>query len=569
MILASGVNAGITQKFQVFYGGNGTQDGVTDMAVTSSGIAYVVGSTEAGLNLNMLVVKYNDAGTPLAAKTFDRAARDDEAVAVKIDSNGNVYVLGYTKQANFNQDITLLKYDANLTFQWAKHYDNNTQTDDPIGLVIDASNNIYVVGNTTNTTKDIVILKYDTTGALLMTKMFNGAGNSTDEARAIAYAPTLNAIYVCGYERVLGDQEDFLIAKFATSNLALQWEKSIDGGFGATDVANCITVNPAGEPIAAGGSSGAGTDTDIEVCKLTTAGAISFNIYKDGGFAGADNANAIAMGPGGDIYVGGRLYTASKSDMAVIKYNSSGAEQWVRTYTSSFGTDVEEVRSLTVDSSGIVYATGVSLAITTLIYTPSGVNIASIQPSPAHSVLDRGVSVGVASGGRIFVAGNWYKSVTDDDITLFGFRLKTTVTGQLNLDALAATGHYPSSLTVDLRSPGTQTVVDTATFAINTVSGALSGELPVGNYDLSVKYRSWLRRTQAVSTTGVPTSLTISMNNGDASTNNAVDLFDLNQIFGDFATTPGMDFSDVDGNGTVDLKDLTTIFVRFGNVGDQ
>lgn len=567
LIFTSAMAGNVTEQWKRFYDAGGNDD-VTDMAIPSDGFVYTTGGSDLNFSIDVILHKYDAAGTKLWTKRYDRASRDDGGVAVAVGTTGDVYVLAYTKDAALNQDITIIKYDSAGNLITSKNWNGGT-VDTPRGLALDGSNNVFIVGDTNqNATQDIILLKYDSALTFKGQSFFNGPGNLADSALQIAIRTNLNELFVAGSSRAIGSQEDFLCAKFDL-NLGFKWAKTFDGPAGGSDSVNALGIDSTGNPVISGPSNGVGTDSDMWTLKLDQAnGNQLWAIRKDGGASKGDNVTDLALDSSDNVYVCGKLNSvASKADMGLVKYNSAGVEQWTRFYSSSGGSDEEEARSVTVDGFGNVYMTGVSLAITTLVYKGDGTWLATLRP--VNNTLDRGVVVRTADQGRVYVAGNWVTASATDDMVLIQYKQTTTFTGNLVLNGKIGSAPYPSSVTFSLRIQNTQTVVDSPVATVNTSTGALSVEIVQGNWDLSLKHQSWLRRTQALVSPGGASTLTFSMDNGDAFSDNQVDLLDLNKVLTEFAEFPGSNYTDLDKSGQVDINDLTIVLLNFMMLGDQ
>ncbi len=127
----------------------------------------------------------------------------------------------------------------------------------------------------------------------------------------------------------------------------------------------------------------------------------------------ASYSQAVATDQQGNVYVTGYSLGAVNGnvyeyDIATVKYNSSGIEQWVRRYGSSNSTEVAWAMAL--DGEGNVYVTGYSYAridstqnLLTLKYSSDGAllwddKLSSNKPS-------EGFAITVGNDGSVYVAG--------------------------------------------------------------------------------------------------------------------------------------------------------------------
>ena len=101
-------------------------------------------------------------------------------------------------------------------------------------------------------------------------------------------------------------------------------------------------------------------ESDIFLLKYNSSGTKQWT--KQLGTSGDDRGYGVSTDSSGNIYVTG--YTkggfdgntnSNKSDIFLVKYNSSGTKQW----TKQLGTDhVDYANGVTTDSSGNIYVTG-------------------------------------------------------------------------------------------------------------------------------------------------------------------------------------------------------------------
>jgi peptidoglycan hydrolase-like protein with peptidoglycan-binding domain len=139
------------------------------------------------------------------------------------------------------------------------------------------------------------------------------------------------------------------------------------GGSGIeTDIAG-VTVDSSDNIYITGTSSGtnvfgasvtSGTTEDIFVVKLNSSGVVQW-VYTAGG-TGRDRGRKIALDSSGNIYVagyyqntvdfgGGNVTSNGSFDAFILKLNSSGTFQWVKSYGGSTGNDLG--RDVVVDSN--------------------------------------------------------------------------------------------------------------------------------------------------------------------------------------------------------------------------
>jgi hypothetical protein len=134
-----------------------------------------------------------------------------------------------------------------------------------------------------------------------------------------------------------------------------------------------------------------------------------------------DFANSLAVDAEGNVYVTGESIGAGTSyDFATIKYNTSGEQQWVQRY-SSVGTNSEKAYSLAIDTQSNVYVTGFRVQtgpnynMATVKYNSAGQQQwVALYNGPADST-DVGRSIAVDANGNVFVAGESYSDESNLD----------------------------------------------------------------------------------------------------------------------------------------------------------
>ena len=89
---------------------------------------------------------------------------------------------------------------------------------------------------------------------------------------------------------------------------------------------------------------------------------------------GNDEAQAVAVDSSGNVYVAGTMFgSGTLNDLATIKYDSAGQQQWVALY-NDFNNPDAQLNAMTIDKSGNVYVTGWSGYFTvTTIAPPSNI----------------------------------------------------------------------------------------------------------------------------------------------------------------------------------------------------
>ena len=213
--------------------GNGT-DVLADLTIDGSGYAYVTGSAfVTGLASDYATIKYAPNGDTVWLRRYNGPGNyDDNASAVAVDALGNVYVTGSSARfgtGNVDYDYATLKYDPSGNSIWVARYDGPGDYDDnATAIAVDDEGNVYVTGISAGagTGSDFATIKYSPLGDTLWTRRYNGTGNGTDEAWDLALDAGHN-VYVTGRSRGSGS-DDYATVKYSSSG-ELLWTARYDG----------------------------------------------------------------------------------------------------------------------------------------------------------------------------------------------------------------------------------------------------------------------------------------------------------------------------------------------------
>jgi hypothetical protein len=189
------------------------------VATDASGNVYVAGYTTGNLDGNTLtgtsdffITKYDSSGTKQWTKQLGASSANTVANGVNTDSNGNVYVAGYTN-GNLDgntlmgtNDFFVTKYDSSGTKQYTKQLGVSGGDTEAAGVATDIGGNVYVTGYTTagldgnalsgSGSTDFFVTKYDSSGAKQWTGQLGVAGALT-RARGVA-VDFRGYVYVAG-----------------------------------------------------------------------------------------------------------------------------------------------------------------------------------------------------------------------------------------------------------------------------------------------------------------------------------------------------------------------------------
>jgi hypothetical protein len=128
----------------------------------------------------------------------------DIASAIVLDTNGNIYVAGYTMLADTTTDLVVVKYNNNGIQQWASTCNGNlNKCDKANDISLDKYGDVYASGicngsKITLMNSDFLTVKFNSAGVLQWAKEFDGTAHESDVANTIVVDTNLN-VYSAGY----------------------------------------------------------------------------------------------------------------------------------------------------------------------------------------------------------------------------------------------------------------------------------------------------------------------------------------------------------------------------------
>jgi hypothetical protein len=293
--------------------GTRTTDSAADVAITSTGISYVVGTTFGALGFSVGISdgylrKYSASGVVQWTRQFGTTGFDS-ADAVTLDSSGNVYVLSAESDARFR----VRKFSAAGTLLLT--ITNTTLAVSSLSaLGVDSTGNIFVLTTFhSNPTYYARVFKYNSSGGLVTQK---------DVFQAVSFlsaydliVDSSNNLYISVFDS--GTNRGGYVRKL-TNTLSSLWAKRI-------------------EPLSTG------TDSRPEALALDSSNNVYVTGGTDGAYTGFSNAGS------GDIF-------------ALKLASSNGARLWTRQFG---GNNSDEGNGIAV--SDAVYVTGYSFSNLNLI----------------------------------------------------------------------------------------------------------------------------------------------------------------------------------------------------------
>ena len=280
--------------------------------------------------------------------------------AVTTDANGYSYVTGYTNETASQNDVVTIKYTPQGDTCWVRSYNGNANgADEGTGICTDASGNVYVVGFATYTNKsfDVILIKYSANGTLLWVNQYSSVLTPvTDKGMAIA-VDAAGYIYITGLTTGSDTYTDIFVRKCDPNGTEI-WTRLEDGTSNLNAEGLALAISTQGNVYVAGFVTVSGTNTDIAVLKYNSAGVQQWMKTINGNGNSEDKAWGIVVDELDNVYIGGYSTNSSlNTDCFTAKLDQFGSILWSRTYNGG-GNQTDKAWGIVVDTDGSVYITG-------------------------------------------------------------------------------------------------------------------------------------------------------------------------------------------------------------------
>jgi len=340
-------------------------DSNNDVVVTGYSLMYSAES--AGNSNDIYTIKYPSAGPPSEwADPYNGPAGDDDrssVVDVSTDGANNYVVVGYGKNADWNDDIYVVKYVSDGTRAWeAVPYDRGVSGSDyPSAVAFDPSGDILVAGYTSNGLNyDYFVRKYNgSDGTVAWTDVYDVAGTGDDFASSLA-VDSSGDVYVTGTAVTVSGNDDFYTIKYNGTNGSRLWEKLFNGPGNGMDEAITVRVDPVNdEPVVAGTTADTGNDKEFHIIRYDTDGNVVWERTVDRP-GSTEIVTAMEMDKSGNVHVAGYTDNGSNRDVLSVQFDSEGSFLGGSIYNSSANDD-DEGTAVTVNTLGEAFVGGYSV----------------------------------------------------------------------------------------------------------------------------------------------------------------------------------------------------------------
>lgn len=344
----------LNREWQTFFG-DPESDQWAQTIMDGDGNIYTTGNTRVSdTETALLTTKMDCDGVTVWENEFTHPGGTAKSYGVALDQAGNIYVAGTGRLASSgNYDLLVVKYSASGS-QSGLYVFNGGGDDIGTGIVVDASGNAYisVASQGATTGFDYRTIKLNGSGSVVWNNAHSFSGLD-DFPVGIELSSDGSEAIVTGVSASSATVWDFATLKRSTSVGSLTATNT-------TDAQGVVLDEPAGFGKDASGNfyiSGTVTTspghTIIKTIKLDA----SLNTVWQAGYDGAgktSKARAISVDASGNVYVGGHDTDANENvHSLLIKYDSSGMEQWTRIRQPRAG-ESSEILCSAIDYAGNV-----------------------------------------------------------------------------------------------------------------------------------------------------------------------------------------------------------------------
>jgi hypothetical protein len=337
------------------------------IGVDSSGNVYATGYAYDASNVaHWIVRKSTDSGaTWTTVSDYNLAAgKTSSAVALSVDSSGNIYAAGFPSDAsNVGHWIVRKSTDSGATWTTVSDYNLAAgKTSSAAALSVDSSGNTYAAGSANDTSNVIhwIVRKSTDSGATWATVSdYNLVAAFSAGATALSVDSSGN-IYAAGYAIDASGICHWIVRKSTDSGATWTTVSDFNLIAGQDAHANALTVDSSGNIYAAGNAIGASGVPHWIVRKSTDSGATWTTISDYNLVAGRGaSATALSVDSVGNIYAAGYAADASYVTHWIVRKSTDSGATWTTVSDYNLAAGVSATASaLSIDSIGNIYAAG-------------------------------------------------------------------------------------------------------------------------------------------------------------------------------------------------------------------
>lgn len=354
----------------------------------------------------------------------------DEVTGLILDAAGNVYITGESRNQDNTFDYVTAKYNSSGVQQWASRYDFSGRDDESTAIAVDGAGNVYVTGTSDGgaTIFDIATIKYNAQGVQQWLVRYNGAAGRSDFASGMTL-DTGGNVYVAGGSRVSTNSQlhyDMIVVKynsFGVQQQLVSFNQNVPVLGDSDDFARALALDNDGN-IYVTGTSELLNQVNIATVKYNSAGVQQWAVFYNGPGLSFDEPYALVVDGLGNAYVAGTSQgSGSGDDIVLLKYDATGVEQWAKRYTGS-GNNPDAATGMALDASGNIFVTGSTNVagnnnFVTIKYNPNGDQQWIVFYDSPAKFSDGANALALDQAGNVYVSGSsMSQSLSTDFLTI-------------------------------------------------------------------------------------------------------------------------------------------------------
>ncbi len=271
--------------------------------------------------------------------------------ASTIDNNGDLITVGHSTINQNSTKLLIEKRQASGTAIWEANFEATPNTKNyGTAITSDDFGNIYVTGvNNIDGSlgkNDFLLLKYDTNGNVIWSKLVDGSGQG-DDIPVDIILDGFGFIYITGVSLGNGSEMDYFTLKLHSTNGNTIWQKRYNYN-NLHDIPVDISFDQLGNILVTGTSAESLTNWEIAVVKYTPTGTLIGEERFGNVSNGFDQPSALDKDADGNLFITGTTTTDGVSfDIKTLKLDSDLNLLWSTTFD---GGQVDSVSAIQIDS---------------------------------------------------------------------------------------------------------------------------------------------------------------------------------------------------------------------------
>jgi cysteine-rich repeat protein len=362
---ASDCTLPVTEAWTVTHDGDDHgRDQASAVVLDGDDNIYVLGREFVdGENGNLWLRVLDPDGATLWTYTYAGEAGElDGGADLAWHPSGDLIVVGWETVTDQEDDILVMRLSNEdpPTVVWKDVYSGPDAAADSAGAVaVDTDGNVYVIGSEDVPDEDdnLWLRMYDPDGLEQWTETHNGADNRNDRGAGVALDASGN-IFAAGATYVEGEGNNGWLRMYDATPAEV-W--TIENSVGAENQGmNAVMVDSAGDVVVAGYASDGSTGANAWLRKLDPSdGSEIWTDTFDGAASQSDSIYEIALDANDDILCAGITTTSGDAglDMLVRKVGSDGTPKWAATHAGEAAFD-DIAADVAVDSEDNVIVVG-------------------------------------------------------------------------------------------------------------------------------------------------------------------------------------------------------------------